>query len=79
MREIYNLFLFESGFCQNSKKPVQTWTRCIVDESKLQQGAEDKCQTYAGPYVNGFRIGDGRQRCINARRLCGHGQQCRNT
>lgn len=32
-------------------------TRCVIDQSKLQQGTENECQANARPNVNGLKRG----------------------
>lgn len=47
----------------------------VVDQRELEQRAEHKRQTDARPHVDGLRVGDGRQRRVDAGRLRGHRQQ----
>lgn len=52
-----------------------TWTRGIIDERKLQQRTKNERQTHASPYVNGFCIRYGWQRCIDTWSLSCHSEK----
>lgn len=63
------LFLF-------GRRLMDITPRCVIDQSKLEQSTEHKCQANTRPNIDGLGVADWGLRCIDSRYLRGHGQQC---